>query len=65
MKINVYAELRLPRLPNYLRYGDGENQMLDVADLSAADVKRIGAAWTAALLQHAIKRRKAKAEGGR
>ncbi len=57
MKIKTYAEVEIPRVPNFLRYGSGDGQVFDVADMSDRQLKEIGAAWTKLLIEVATKRR--------
>lgn len=54
-RITVTATVTLPRPPNFLRYGD--EQSIDVADITDESLQQIGEAWTKALLEHAEKRR--------
>jgi len=61
MKIKVKAEVELPQLPNFLRYGSENQFAMDVADVSEESLRQIGAAWTEELVKHAAKRAKENA----
>lgn len=52
--LTVTAEVELPRPPNFMRYQGGT---IPVGDLSDEDLRRIGEAWTEALLQRAREQR--------
>ena len=57
-EIKVQMVVDLPMLPNFIRAADGE--AFGVETFSDEDLKRIGAAWTDKLIQHAQERRKRK-----
>lgn len=52
--VEVVRRIILPRLPNYVLFADGGK--LDVADMTEGDLLKIGEAWTAALIDHALNR---------
>jgi hypothetical protein len=54
--LKLTAEIVVPQVPNYLRYGSHEAP-IDVAHLSDADLRHIGEAWTQALIDRANHRR--------
>ena len=47
--------IRLPRVPNFLQFDHGAVPLGSVTD---ADLRRLGAAWTQALLERAREQRK-------
>lgn len=55
--INVTAiiEVEMPSLPNFLK--TNERGSIDVADVDETTLRKIGRAWTAALVVHARLRR--------
>lgn len=52
MKFTVYAEIDIPRVPNFLRFANGEGT-LSVGDITDASLHQIGVQWTEALLKRA------------
>jgi hypothetical protein len=58
--VSIEKRLNTPIVPNFLRYGDHQNEMIDIAELSDEALEKIGKAWTAQLIKHAQKRRKTK-----
>lgn len=51
--LSIQGEMEMPRLPNFIKFTIGETEvMVDVADLPASDLSRIGRGWTDALLNH-------------
>lgn len=66
MTINKQVHIKLPQLPNFIKYTEysSENSVsegqLDVAELSEEDIKRLGQEWTTALLNSANDRRLAR-----
>ena len=55
--IKVRAKIEVPRVPNYILYDGGKFQ---VGELSDEDPRRIGVAWTEALIERAHEVRKVK-----
>ncbi len=53
--MTLVFDLKLPQLPNFIRLGD--EQSIDVAALSDAQLHELGQAWTVALIAHAQSRR--------
>lgn len=49
-------KLLLPMLPNYIKVASTD-ALVDIADLSDDEIKRLCAEWTEAMLAHAKKRR--------
>lgn len=47
--VTVTADVRIPRVPNFLLYDDDQKLPLDA--VSEEDLRRIGAAWTEALVE--------------
>ena len=61
MKVNAELHIETPIVPNFLRIaGRGDNNMISIADLSDEELKKVGAAWTAALCEKANERRAQK-----
>ncbi len=58
--IVVTAQVRIPKVPNFLRYGEEETSTIDVADVLASDLRAIGRLWTTELLENSKRRREAK-----
>lgn len=59
-KVKVEADVQVPKVPNFLLYpGGGKIRVGDVQDTS---LRRIGEAWTEALLQRAREQREANGE---
>jgi hypothetical protein len=56
--IQFNADVQIPSVPNFLRFGDGEGQMFDIAALTLDQLKQVGAAWTESLIERAGYRRK-------
>lgn len=54
----VAVSVHLPMLPNFLRDSGPIDRVWDVAEISDATLRRIGKAWTDALVEHAQKRRR-------
>lgn len=54
-RVDLRRQVCLPLLPNFLRLDP--DVAIDVAELSDTELRRIGRAWTEALLQHAAERR--------
>lgn len=52
--VSIAAFVRLPILPNFLI---SSARVYDIADVSDADLKKIGRKWTTALIRHAKSRR--------
>ncbi len=64
--ISVVAEVRIPRVPNYLLFGDPldkESGKIDVADVTDASLHEIGRIWTEELIANAAKRRSGGTDG--
>lgn len=57
--IIVKAEVLLPKIPNFLRYGGGT---LDVADIDDKALLELAQVWTDALLENAKSRRAARTQ---
>lgn len=57
MSIYLQRAVKLPSLPNYLRFEQGEDS-IDIADLPDATLQEIGKAWTVALVEMAEERRR-------
>jgi hypothetical protein len=57
MKVKVYMEVCIPRVPNFLHYGNTDGHTVDVAHLSDDELDEIGKSWTSQLIQNAQKRR--------
>ena len=52
--LTVTADVQIPRVPNFLRIGDGgDGPMLPIDALSDEDLRFVGAEWTANLLKRA------------
>lgn len=51
-KINVHAEVEVPRVPNFLRFDNGE-QSISIADITDESLRGLGAEWTESLVQRA------------
>lgn len=56
VKITAELIVKLPMLPDFLRRGDDLGS-IDIAELSDDMLRRVGEAWTTALLNHANQRR--------
>jgi hypothetical protein len=41
IKIHKEIELKMPRLPNFLRYVDNEDKYIEVADLTALQIEKL------------------------
>lgn len=57
--IKVETEVQVPKVPNFLIHEHGKIRVGDVQDTS---LRRIGEAWTEALLERAREQREAEAE---
>ena len=55
-EIEVTAKVVLPGLPNFLRLSDGAS--IPVEAIHESGLRAIGEAWTAALIEHGLARRK-------
>lgn len=62
-KINVYAEILTPRVPNFLRFADG-NGTISIADVTDESLRAMGQEWIEELVRHAIEPRKQPRESG-
>jgi hypothetical protein len=67
MKVSKTLNIQIPSLPNFIKateyFGDSSlrEETLNVEDFTVEQLQELGKAWTAALIDHAEKRRKAKA----
>jgi hypothetical protein len=54
-RLNVSTAIQIPRVPNFLRFGEGRegDGTVNIAALSNTELRRIGKAWTAALIARA------------
>lgn len=60
------AVIRTPTVPNFLTVTvAGKEVQVSVADVSEADLKAVGAAWTEKLIETAKSYRKARDERGK
>ncbi len=59
--ITVTADVQMPRVPAFLKYGGGT---LDIADVDDKSLKELAAAWTNELLDSAKKRRAERSTTG-
>lgn len=59
LTVKTTRTLLLPRLPNFLRTEAGD--LVGVETLTEDQLREVGAAWTAALIQHSRDRRGDKA----
>lgn len=54
-KIQVEAEVEVPKVPNFLRMSDGK--MLPVSAVSEDSLRKIGRLWIEALIERSIEQR--------
>lgn len=57
-KIQVHADIVLPRVPNFLLFGDGMGK-ISIADITDDSLRGLGAEWTEALIKRAEEIRRA------
>jgi hypothetical protein len=55
--ITVKADVEVPLVPNFLNYNGGT---IRIADIAESDLRKIGEAWTEALIEKARKKRENK-----
>lgn len=62
--MNKKIELDIPSMPNYIHSKatnvNGSKTSFDVSDFTPEELKQIGEEWTAALIEHAKKRKQSK-----
>ena len=68
IKVAPEVEVLMPSVPNYLRRpsASGAHEVvLDVCELSEAELRKVGARWVEALVRHAAERRDLRESGRR
>ena len=68
MEVTKTLTIEIPSLPNFIKatesFGDStlREETLNIEDFTVEQLQELGKAWTAALINHAETRRKAKAQ---
>lgn len=55
-RINVTADVEVPKVPNFLRFSDGSGT-IDIADVTDDALRGLGSVWVTELLNNANTRR--------
>lgn len=61
VKLTKFVTVNLPMLPNFIVHDDGRTrETVPVRMFTDSEIKKIGKAWTTALLNHAHRQQKAQ-----
>ncbi len=53
VRVTREMDIETPRVPNYLRCGKGQDDVVAVSELSESELTKVAEAWLEALLENA------------